>query len=87
MAEKLITTVVTIFVAIIGVAVIALLVSKKSDTVGVIAAGSGGFADALCAAVSPLGINCGRKPIESVDSNITFGGPSFGSMPLSPISR
>lgn len=91
MVDKLVTTGVTVLIAIIGVAVIALLVSKQSDTVGVLGAGTSGFAQALCAATSPLtGSSCGgRALIPSVDSNITFGGttPTFGSQPFNPIPR
>lgn len=46
--------IVTILVAIIGVATLAVLVSKQANTAGVIRAGTGGFADMLRAATSPL---------------------------------
>lgn len=47
--------IVTILVAIIGVATLAVLVSKQANTANVIKAGTGGFADMLRAATSPLG--------------------------------
>lgn len=73
MSEKAITAGVTILTAIVGVAVLAVLVSKSSQTAGVLTASSGGFRDALCAALSPLGVNCGGRGLtESVTSNITF---------------
>lgn len=50
MGEKL----VTIGVAIVGVATLAVLVSKNANTAGVIKASGGAFSDALRAAVSPV---------------------------------
>jgi hypothetical protein len=76
MSEKAITAGVTILVAIVGVAALAVLVSRSSQTSGVIGAGAGGFATALCAALSPLGVSCGggsRALIPDVNSTITFG--------------
>jgi hypothetical protein len=46
--------IVTILTAIIGVAILAVLVSRQSNTTGVIKAASSGFAEALQAAVSPI---------------------------------
>jgi hypothetical protein len=46
--------IVTILVAIIGVAVLATLVSKQANTAGVIKAASGGFAQMLGAATGPV---------------------------------
>jgi hypothetical protein len=54
MTDQLITSVVTVLTAIIGVAILAVLVSKNSQTQNVIAAASGGFAQDLSAAMSPL---------------------------------
>lgn len=50
MGEKL----VTIAVAITGVATLALLVSKRANTAGVISAGAKGFSEALGVALSPV---------------------------------
>lgn len=50
MGEKL----VTIAVAITGVATLALLVSKKANTAGVIGAGGKAFSEALGVALSPV---------------------------------
>lgn len=47
--------IVTILVAIIGVATLAVLVSRQANTAGVIKAGAGGFAEMLRAATSPIG--------------------------------
>jgi hypothetical protein len=54
MSEQLITSVVTVLTAIIGVAIIATLVSKNANTAGVIKAGSQGFSTALSTALSPV---------------------------------
>jgi hypothetical protein len=50
MGEKL----VTIAVAIVGVATLAVLVSRNANTAGVIKAGGGAFAEALRAATGPV---------------------------------
>jgi hypothetical protein len=54
MTDQLVTAVVTVFTAIIGVAILAVLVSRNSQTTAVIQAASGGFAQDLAAALSPL---------------------------------
>ncbi len=50
MGEK----VVTIAVAIVGVATLAVLVSRNANTAGVLKAGGSAFSEALRAAVSPV---------------------------------
>lgn len=54
MSEQLITSVVTVLTAIIGVAIIAVLVSRQANTSGVIQAGAGGVSQLISAAVSPV---------------------------------
>lgn len=54
MNESLITSVVTVATAIVGVAVLAVLVSKQSNTSGVIQSAGSAFSGALSAAVSPI---------------------------------
>ena len=54
MADQLISSVVTVLTAIIGVAIIAVLVSKNANTTGVISAGASGFSQALGTALSPV---------------------------------
>ena len=54
MSEHLVTSLVTIVMAIIGVAIIAVLVSKNSQTSSVLGAGSQGFAGVLGTALSPV---------------------------------
>lgn len=57
MSDSLITSVVTVLMAIIGVAIIAVLVSKNANTVGVIGGTSTAFNNGLLAALSPLNGN------------------------------
>jgi cell shape-determining protein MreC len=45
---------VTILMAIVGVAILALLISQKSNTVGVIQAAASGFSNTLGVAMSPV---------------------------------
>ena len=47
-------TIVTILTAVIGVAIIATLVSKKSNTAGVLTAGGNAFSNILNSALSPI---------------------------------
>lgn len=53
MSDHLIASVVTVLTAIIGVAIIALLVSRQSVTSDVLRAGGGAFSDILGTALSP----------------------------------
>jgi len=52
--NQLTESVVTIATAIVGVALLALLVSKKSNTSGVISAAGAAFSNALGVATSPV---------------------------------
>lgn len=54
MSDQLITSIVTVLTAIIGVAILAVLVSKQSQTGNVIKAASSGFAQDLQTALSPV---------------------------------
>jgi uncharacterized membrane protein YbjE (DUF340 family) len=54
MSEQLITSVVTVLLAITGVAIIAVLVSKNANTSAVIGAGASGYSQALSTALSPV---------------------------------
>lgn len=54
MGEQLINSIVTVLMAIIGVAIIAVLVSRNAATSQVIQAGSQGFATDLATALSPV---------------------------------
>lgn len=54
MTEHLITSVTTVVLALVGVAIIALLVSKNAQTGSVISAGSQGLSSGLMSALSPV---------------------------------
>jgi hypothetical protein len=88
MSEKFLASGVTILTGIIGVAVIALLVSRQANTSAVIGASASGFSGALCTALSPITGQCvggSGGLIPSVNSTITFGNtpgltqPNIGS--------
>lgn len=55
MGDRIISEIVTIASAIVGLTIIAVLVSKQANTAAVLTAATGGFATDLKAAVSPLG--------------------------------
>jgi hypothetical protein len=67
MGDQLISSVVTVMTAIVGLAIIATLVSKNANTAGVITAGSNGFSSSLTAALAP------------VDGNSGFGGSNMST--------
>jgi len=54
MGDQLIASVVTVATAIVGLAIIAVLVSKNAQTSTVIGAGGTAFAQAVGAAVAPV---------------------------------
>lgn len=68
MSDKLITSAVSITLAIVGVAIIALLVSKQSNTTSLFGAIGGGFSDSLRCALSPIlgGGNCGTTTSSAI---------------------
>lgn len=57
---------VTIAVGIIGLATIAVLVSRNANTSNVIKAATGGFSNALSVAVSPVAGGTGISPMGTV---------------------
>jgi PRD1 phage membrane DNA delivery len=68
MSDQLITSVVTVLTAIVGVAIIATLVSKNAQTPQVLQAGGQAFSAALGTALSPV-----------TGGNFTGGGVSIPS--------
>lgn len=54
MGNQLVNSVVTVAVAIVGVAIVAVLVSRNANTSGVINSAAGGFSQALAVAESPV---------------------------------
>ena len=79
MGSQLINSLVTIAVAIIGVAIVAVLVSRNAQTSQVIGAASTGFSGALGTALSPVTGSSGL-------GNLNLGGfPGGGGSSLSPL--
>lgn len=66
---------VTVLTAIVGLAIIAVLVSKNAQTSSVLNAGFGGFANALRAATSPVTGTSGISTMMGPSSGFTS---SFG---------
>ena len=60
--NQLTESVVTIFVGLTSIAILAVLVSKRSNTSGVISALFGGYSKAVTAAVSPV-VGGGMSPL------------------------
>lgn len=54
MGDQLLTSVVTVALAITGIAFLAVLVSKNSNTAGVLTAASSAYSGALGTALSPI---------------------------------
>jgi len=71
MSDQLIAGVVTVLTAIVGVAVLAVLFSRNSNTAGVVTAGGNAFASSLLAA---------EAPITGVAGQNSFGGMNYGGM-------
>ncbi|MDE2020001.1 MAG: hypothetical protein KGJ13_06685 [Patescibacteria group bacterium] len=67
--------IITIAAGIIGIALVAVLVSQRSNTAGVFAAAGGAFSNALSAAVSPVTGN-------SAAPNVNAGAATNGLMPF-----
>lgn len=64
------TSIVTVLTAVIGLAIIAVLVSNQANTAQVVQAGSQGFSSILATAVSPVSGN-----------SFTGGGVGYNSIP------
>jgi PRD1 phage membrane DNA delivery len=69
--DRLTEALVTIFAGVTGVAIVALLVSRKSNTAGVIQAGASGYSNALATALSP---------VTGSSTSIDLSYPSDGSL-------
>jgi len=54
MGDQLISSVVTVLTAIVGLAIVATLVSKNANTPNIIGAGGNAFSNALSAAEGPV---------------------------------
>lgn len=54
MGDKVITGIVAVLMAIIGIAIVAVLVSKQANTASVLTAGGGAFSGILKTALAPV---------------------------------
>jgi hypothetical protein len=83
MSDQLITAIVSVLTAIIGVAIIATILSKSSNTSNVIGAGSSGFSNMLKTALSPLS---GSGVSSLVNGLVTDFGPGNNGVSDSTIT-
>jgi len=87
MGREMFEPVITIATAIVGLAIIAVLVSQKSNTSGVFAAAGGAFSNAVSAAVSPVTGNSAAPNVNAGASSMGFnagaGGNLFSGLNLS----
>jgi hypothetical protein len=67
--------VITIATAVVGLAILAVIFSQKSNTAGVLTAGGQAFANDIAAAVSPITGN-GVSPNVGNTNGMTLGGLS-----------
>lgn len=76
--DKLTETLATIFVGLTGLAILAVIVSNRSNSSGVISAIFGGYAKAVGAAVSPItGGNATGTGVFSSSGQYVDGFPQF----------
>lgn len=75
-ANELIQGVVNVALAIVGIAIIAVLVSRQANTAGVITAASRGLGSAIGSAVSPVtgGTAFGSAGVGYLDTSSPFYG-------------
>ena len=81
MGREMFEPIVTIAAGIIGIALVAVLVSQKSNTSGVFAAAGGAFSNAISAAVSPVTGNSAAPNVNAGSSNnglTSFAGGGLG---------
>jgi membrane DNA delivery protein len=77
MGEKIITGIVVVITAIIGVAIVAVLVSGQAQTANVLTAGGNAFGNILKVAVSPVS-GGGFGVTNGLFGNIGTLGPNYG---------
>ena len=75
MSSEVISGIVTVLTAIVGVAIIAVLVSKGANTSGVLQAGGQAFSSALGAATAPVTGGGGGFTGQNFFGNQTIGLP------------
>jgi len=75
MGDKAITGIVAVIMAVIGVAIVAVLVSKNANTGSVLTAGGGAFSSILNTALSPVsstGSGFGGLSSSNLSQGFTF---------------
>lgn len=72
MSDSLISAMVSVALAIVGVAIIAVLVSKQANTTGVISTTSRAFSDSLGCALSPVTGQPCHSGTQYVTSSISY---------------
>lgn len=82
MSDHAIQSIVTIVTAIIGVAILAVIVGQKSQTTSVIGAASSGLANDISAAVAP--VTGATATINTGSSGFGLGGFSGLGAPIAP---
>lgn len=83
--DKLTETIAMFITAVVGVAILAVLVSQKSNTAGVLAAFGSAFSNSLSAATGPVTGNS-AAPVNNIGSQGGFGLGSLGSLNLPAIA-
>lgn len=71
MGDHLVTSIVTVLTAIVGVAIIAVLVSQKANTANVVTSAGNAFANDLTAAVAP---------VTGASASVNTGSSGFGNI-------
>lgn len=84
MTDHLIGSVVTVVTAIIGLAIIAVLVSNRAQTGSVIVAASSGLANSISAAVAP--VTGASAQINTGGGGFGFGGFTGGGAPIGSVN-
>ena len=75
MLDHLTDSIVTVLMAIVGLAIIAVLVSRNANTTGVIQASASGFGNSLAVAEAPV-TGANATPILSYPSSNSFYSPT-----------
>jgi hypothetical protein len=80
MNNQMFEPIVTVLAGIVGLALVAVLVSQKSNTSGVFAAAGGAFSNAISAAVSPVTGNSASPNVNAGSSQNGFFAGSGGNL-------
>lgn len=81
MGREMFEPIVTIAAGIIGIAIVAVLVSQRANTAGVFSAAGGAFSNAISAAVSPVTGNSAAPNVNAGATNnglTSFAGGGIG---------